>query len=168
MIVRVDRAREARARTTDRTFRGRPAVIRAGNAVVDLFPSVLADVVDEHAAAGRMERERERIAKPSRPDRPVVAGCACVKRIVRRNRSVRIDAEDLSEKIRHRLRIGADGVLPCRNVELSVRTEVQRASVVVGRAQVLEVEQHGLTGLRDVGIGDTRRETADAVVDRRG
>ena len=67
--VRIERRRESRIAC--RTFRQRPAIVGAGDALVDLLPGVLPDVVDQHASTAGFERERKRIAQPERPDRAI-------------------------------------------------------------------------------------------------
>ena len=64
----------------------RPAVVCPGDAVVDLFPRVLADVVDEEPRLHRIEREGKRVAQPERVDETVVARRRAVERVVRRNK----------------------------------------------------------------------------------
>ena len=112
----------------------------------------------------RLERERERVAQPERPDRPVLAGRGCEERVVGRDRAVGVDAQDLAEQVRQRLRVAPFAFSPTRDVQLAVGPEVQRAAVVVGRtAEVVQIEEDRLAARhRDVAV---RRESADAVVD---
>src|SRR5258706_223000 len=54
--------RGAEAKAVGGAFGEGPAVVRAGDAEVDLLPGVLADVVDQHLAGGGVEGEVERVA----------------------------------------------------------------------------------------------------------
>src|SRR5262245_65121885 len=83
-----------------------PAVVGSGDPVVDLFPRRLADVVDEKAPSARLERESERVPQPKGPDGAVDAGGRREERIVRRDRSIRVDPEHLPEEIGQGLGIG--------------------------------------------------------------
>ncbi len=104
VAVAVVRDRVPEARVAARPLGRRPAVVRAGDAVVDLLPRALADVVDEHPAGAGLERERERITQAVGPDRAVLTGGRGVERVVRRDRAVRVDAEDLPEQVGERPR----------------------------------------------------------------
>src|SRR5882672_5404429 len=86
-----DRATEIRIRSW--TFRGRPAVIRSRNPVIDLFPGALAHVVDEHARGAGLKREREWIAQTQRPNRSIDSSGGVEEWIVCRNCAVGIDAQ---------------------------------------------------------------------------
>jgi hypothetical protein len=69
--------------------------------------------------------------------------------------------------VTQRLSVRRDGVLSHRNVELAVRSKVNRAAVVISGTQIIQVNNHHLApGFRDVGVSHTRGETADAIVDR--
>src|SRR6266850_2232641 len=86
-----DRATEIRIRSW--TFRGRPAVIRSRNTVIDFFPGALAHVVDEHARGAGLKREREWIAQTQRPNRSIDSSGGVEEWIVCRNRAVGIYAQ---------------------------------------------------------------------------
>ena len=104
---------------------------RSRDAVVDFLPRVLPHIVDEQPS-GRLERERERIAKAERPDRAVHARCCVEEWVVGRDRSIRVEAQHLTQEVAQRLCVGRVRVLTDRDVELSVQTKVDRAAIVVG------------------------------------
>src|ERR1041385_6979046 len=115
-----------------------PAVIRSGDAVVYFFPGGFANVVDEHTSRARLKTEGEWIAQAHGPNRSVRAGRGVEERIVAGNRTVRIDAQNFAEAIAECLRIGGVRVLADGDVELSVRTKMNRTTVVItGAAQVI-------------------------------
>src|SRR6185295_8636219 len=103
--VCVGKQRRTKCRIARRTFAVGPTVIGSRDAVVDLFPGVLADVVDEHPARSGLKRKRERIAQSERPDGAIVSDGLIEKRIVSGNRSVSVDAQHLSEPVAQRLRV---------------------------------------------------------------
>ena len=156
---------ERKRGSVGRSFRVGPAVVGAGDAVVDLLPGVLADVVDEHPAGAGLEGEGERVAQAERPDRAVRACCGVEERIDGGDRAVGVDAEDLAETVVECLRVRPVRVLADGDEELAVGAEVERAAVVVrGAREVLELEDHDLAA----GSGHVahRGEPADAVVNR--
>ena len=160
--VRVAMARSVEPRICGRAFRGRPAVIGSGSSLVDLFPRALADVVDEHRRPGGVECERERIAQPQRPDRPVDAGRGAEERVVGGNAAVLVHSQDLAETVAEGLRVRGHRILADRNVELLIGPEGERAAIMVGGTEVLEIEQDDFAGRRrDVAVGG---EAADPVV----
>src|ERR1700686_4886931 len=111
-----------------RAFTIAPALIRSGDAVVNFFPRTLTYVVDEQTTRARLKRESERIAQAQRPN--FLASSRSVEEwIVGRDRAVRIDAQNLSQEIGERLRVGAVGVLADRDIQLAVRAKVDRAAV---------------------------------------
>jgi hypothetical protein len=146
------------------SFADRPPVVRAGDAVVDLLPGVLPHIVDEDASGKRLHRERERIAQTQRPDLPAGARHAD-ERIVRWDRTVLVDAQDLSEEVPEVLGVVPVRVFSDRDVELPVDAEVESSAVVVRCAgERVELENDRLAaGLCDVPVG---REAADPVVPR--
>ena len=84
-----------------RAFAKRPAVVRAcasGLDDIDLLKEVRADVADEESAIA-VDGEPEWIAQAVHPD-----GAACIsaagKRIVRRDRAVLVDAQNLAADVR--------------------------------------------------------------------
>ncbi len=82
------------------------------------------------------------LRRPSAQIARFCAGRRAVERVVGRDRAVGVDAQDLAEPVRERLRVGAVRVVADGDVELAVRPEVDRAAVVVGRArEVVEVEE---------------------------
>src|SRR4051794_11307290 len=97
MAIRKERTAETRIRR--RAFRGRPAIIRSGNTVIDFFPSVLADVVNKQASRPRLECEGEGIAQAQRPDCAIVSGRGVEERIVAGNGAVRVNPKYFSKKI---------------------------------------------------------------------
>src|SRR6185503_5975796 len=98
MGILVNGINKPRVRRVARTFTGGPAVVGASDAQVDLFPSVLSDVIDEGSPRPRLECEREGIAQSKRPDCPVDSRSRIVKGIVGRNRTVVVEPEDFPEK----------------------------------------------------------------------
>src|SRR5690349_11986653 len=82
------------------TFHYRPSVVRPTYAVVDLFPGVFADIVDKQSSCSILKSEPERVPKPKRPNCTVLAGGLIVKRIIRWNCPIGVDAENFSEEIR--------------------------------------------------------------------
>src|SRR6185369_2696319 len=70
----VSEKRAAIRRVAGDAFRSGPTVVRSRNAVVDLFPGVFADVIDEDSSGAWLHGERERVAQPESPDRLVHAG----------------------------------------------------------------------------------------------
>ncbi len=150
------------ARIRGRSFGVGPSVVRSGPALVDLFLRALADVVDEHRRAGRIEGERERVAQTDRPDRAIDAGRRAEERIVGGDAAVGIHAQNLAEPVAERLRVRCDRVLADRDVQLVVRTEAQGPGVVIRSAEVLQLQQHSLAA----GHGSiaARGEPADPIV----
>ena len=144
----------------------RPAVVGASDAVVDLLPGVLADVIDEDAARSRLNPEGERIAQAQRPDGSVVAGGRGIEGVVRWNGAVRVNAKHFAEQITECLGVAAVGVLADAHVQLAVQAEMQAAAVVVGGSrQGIEIEQiHLAARHRQVAVGG---EAADAVMHHR-
>ena len=146
----------------------RPPVVGACRPVVDLLPRHLPDVVDEDPAASRLHAERERVAQAERPDRPVVAARGR-EGVVGRDQRVRrhTQPQQLSEQVRQNLRVPRVRVVPDCDVKLSVRSEVQRAPVVVARSgKIVQVQEDHLAARhRHVAVG---REAAQPVVNRRG
>src|SRR5260370_38536495 len=97
MVVRVDRVAVSPDRgrgvaRLSKTFAIWPAIIGAGNAIIDFLPATLADVVDENSTCSWLDCEGKGIPDPQRPNRPVLAGRRAVERIAGRNGPVRIDA----------------------------------------------------------------------------
>ena len=103
MLVGVERIAEAGVRRIAKPFAGGPGIVRPCDPVVDFFPSVLSDIVNEHPANARLNREGERIAQAQRPDGAVGARSRVVERIIRRDRAVRVDAQDFAEPVVERL-----------------------------------------------------------------
>ena len=102
--VTVGVKRTLKPRIVRYAFSCRPTVIRAGDTSIQLFPGLLTDVIDEHPhAVGFGECKAVRIAQPERPNRTVLARRRQEKRIVARNRSVAVDAQDLAKQSRERL-----------------------------------------------------------------
>src|SRR5688500_20278023 len=73
-------------RITEAFARGQ-TVVGSRNAVVDLFPRILSNIINEHSAGGALKRKRERVTQAKCPDRAVVAGRIVEERIVGWNRA---------------------------------------------------------------------------------
>src|SRR6266404_5748869 len=99
----VDADRRLRVAGLAEAFAVRPAIVGAGDAVVDFLPAALADDVNEDAAGPWLHAERERVAQTQGPDGPVVPRGGRVKGVVRGNGAVGVDAQHLAEEIRQRL-----------------------------------------------------------------
>src|SRR3989442_12092764 len=84
---------------------------------------VSAHVAQIEATCHGVERESEGISETVRPDLILVPTGAVDKWVVGRDRPVSVDAKDLPPVVRERLRIGRDTVLPCRDVNLSIRSK---------------------------------------------
>ena len=135
---------------------------------------MLAYIIDEETARAGLERKGKGIAKSDSPDCPVLTGGRSrdsrkVGWIVARNGPVRVDAQHLAEPVRQRLRIQWVIILADGNVEVAVRSKVDRAAVMNGGAtQIIQVNNNHFTPcFRDVGVGDARGKTADAIMGRR-
>src|ERR1700754_1327506 len=103
MLVRKQRRPESRIRCG--AFCGGPTVIRTGDAVVDLFPGVLTNVVDEQASGAGLKRERKRIAQAECPDRSIRTRCCVEEGVVVWNRAVGVDTQNFPETIGECLRV---------------------------------------------------------------
>ena len=73
-----------------------PAVIRSRVAVVDLFPGILADVVDEHPAGAGLEGEGERDCAGPAPRWRGSRRWLCRRTGCRRDGAVRVDPQHLA------------------------------------------------------------------------
>ena len=95
----------AGSRPDGRTLTARPAVVRAGDGVVDLFPGPRAHIVDAEPCASHVGAEAERVAEAVGPDLPTHLGAArrpprrlaahAAVRVPPGNTSESCDAEDL-------------------------------------------------------------------------
>src|SRR5262249_11888727 len=103
--VRVNEERRAKQWIVCEAFGIGPAVVRTSDAVVDLLPGILADVIDEHSPRAGLNGERERVAQTKRPDRTILAGGRVEEWIVDRNAAVGIEAQHLAETIVECLRV---------------------------------------------------------------
>src|SRR5204863_1101990 len=133
------------ARNGARTFADAPTIVRTSNTVVNLFPGILAHVIDVHSAAAGLKTKGVGIAQANRPNRLVEARGRAGdvrkrRRIVCRDGAIRIDAQHFPQPVSERLRVGGVGVLAHRYVELAVRTKMYGAAVVVGRAEIFQVQ----------------------------
>src|SRR5262245_16188065 len=111
MRILVNGVNKPRVRRVARTFTGGPAVVGACDSQVDLFPSVLADVIDEGSPRSRLEREREGISQSKCPDCSVDSRSRIIERVVGRNRTIVVEPEYFPEKVVQRLRIRRIGIL---------------------------------------------------------
>lgn len=69
--------------------------------------------------------------------------------------------------VTQRLSVRGDRVLSHRNVELAIRSKVNRAAVMISGTQIIQLNNHRLApGFRDVGVREAGGEAADAIVDR--
>src|SRR5262249_54841028 len=125
VVVGVDRG--AVFGVARRPLRLRPAVVGAGDALVDLLPARLAHVVDEDAARAGLHREGERVAQAQRPDGTVLARGPGEERVVLGEGAVGVDAEELALEGVEPLRRGAGGLLADADVQLAVLAEVEAA-----------------------------------------
>src|SRR5438105_826351 len=164
VAVEVDRAAERWI--ARRPFCCWPAVVRPANAIVDLFPGRLADIIDEHAGCAWLKSESERIAKAKHPDRAIISSRGIVERIVGRDGAIGIDPQHLPEQVGKSLRVSAVGVLPDADVELAIRAEMECAAIVIGgRSKIVEFQDNSLAArCRSVA---RCRKSADPVVDWR-
>src|SRR5262249_38310562 len=108
---------------------GRPAVVGAGLALVDLLVGA-ADVVDEDAAGPRLHRETKRAAQPQRPDGPVLPPGRAVKRVVLLGGAVRVEAQPFALEGVHLLGRLARGLVTDGHVQLAVLAGVDGAPLV--------------------------------------
>src|SRR5687767_7110777 len=76
---------------------GRPSEIRTWRSFIN-FLGFAADVVDEHAASRRINRECKRVAAANRPDRAIFPRSLRLKWIIGGNRAVAIQAQNFSEQ----------------------------------------------------------------------
>ena len=146
-------------------FGGRPAVVGAGNSVVDFLPGRLANIVDEQASCAWLKAKGKRIAETECPDRAIVPARGIVERIVGWDGAVGVDPQYLPEQVGKSLCVCAVGVLAHADVKLSIRSEMETASVVIGgAAKVVEVQDNYFTAR----CGDIagRGKSADPIVDR--
>ena len=139
VLVEVDRASERWV--VGRSFRYRPAIVWTSNTVVDFLIGRLADIVDEHAARARLKGEGKRIAEPKCPDRPIVPSRAIIERIIRWDATVGVNAQYFPEQVGKSLCVCAVRVLAHADIKLSVRPEMESASIVIGgAAKVVEIQ----------------------------
>src|SRR5262249_26277300 len=175
--IEEDRVPEIWIRRGSRTFCDRPAIVRSGNTVINFLPRALTNVVDKHASGSRLKCEREWIAQTDRPNRAVRSGSRAGysrKRsgIIRRDGAVGIDAENFSQTIAQRLRVGAVSILTDTGVQLAVRSKMDRATIMIrGVAQVVEIDQDELavsrgdiSGCREPTYTIMRRGTMHGVI----
>src|SRR5262249_4780010 len=148
-------------------FDGRPAVISAGDAPIDLL-ELSADIVDKHSAAGGPDSECERIAQPQGPNRLVLASRVANEWVVGWDGAVGIEAQDFPLKRIEALRRCFGRLLADTDVKFAVATEVERSPLMAGwnfaaqLALVVADQQHALaTSDSNVAVG---RESADAVM----
>ncbi len=143
-----------------------PTIVGAGLSHVDLFPGVLANVVDEHSTRAGLKREGVGIAQAQRPDRPVVAGRGIEEGIVGWNRTVCVDAKNLAEQVTQRLRVRCIGVLAHREVELAVWPKVNRTAIVIRRTgEIVEIKNDNFAACqRHITVGG---KATDAIVNCR-
>ena len=146
-------------------FAGGPAIVLAGDSIVDFFPSRLSHVVDEHAPSPGLKSKREWVAKAQCPDRTIHTGCRCVEWIVRRDAAIGVESKNFTQQSGQRLRVGTDRVFACRNIKFAIGSEMQRSAIMVGRTEIVQVQQHHFTP-RNHHIS-VRGEAAHPVVDRR-
>ena len=166
MQIRVKRRRVRGVRKRRRPLPARPAEVRARAAEIDFLPRSETDISDEHQPRSGLKRERERIAQTQRPDRAVLPRRRRKKRIVLRNRTVRVEPHDFPQHRHHRGGICGPQIVADRDVEFSIQPEMQRARVVLRRvAERGKILKHHLAARqRDIA---TRGEAAHAIVKRR-
>ena len=121
------------ARVVRRSLGRRPAIVGAGEALVDLLPGVLAHVVDEDPPRARLHGERERIAQAECPDGAVLAPGRGEEGVIRGDGAVAVDPEQLALEGIEALGRLARRLLADGDVELAVAAEVERAPLVARR-----------------------------------
>ncbi len=109
-----------------------PAVVAGGESLVDLFPGVLAHVVDEDPAGAGLDREAEGVAEPPSPDRPVLAAGRLAERIILGDRPVGVETQEFALQGRQLLGRRPGGLVADGDVELAIRAEMERAALVPG------------------------------------
>jgi hypothetical protein len=144
---------------------------RIDRAVIDLLPSVLADIADVQCSGHTVEREAPRIAKAVRPDLGLPRRLTD-ERVVRRHRIrvcavlTRIDPDELSAQVLevHRCpeRIACAAAVTRPHVEHPVGAELELAAVVV-RLTGVRNRDHGAARARigDVRVGRVPQELVD-------
>jgi hypothetical protein len=142
------------------TLQPAPAVVLAAPNEIDLFPGVLADVPRKEAARRGVEAHAPGVAQAVRPDLRPRGTEGPAGRAARRERvvgghgvlesriaTVDVDAQDAAEErlgpLRVILRITGRTAVADGDVQVSVRPEVEVASIVVAEG-LLELEQHPL------------------------
>ena len=141
-----------------------PAVVCSRDPLVDLFPGVHTDIVDVVEASAGLDSGREWVPQPDRPDCPIDARRLAVKRVVRWDRAVGVDPEDLAQRSVQRLRVRRMFVLADADVELAIGTELERTAVMMPAVQRGKIEQWQFAGrIRRVARD---REATDAIVGR--
>ena len=161
--------RPAESRVGRRPFARGPAVIAARDGLVDLFPGVLAHVVDEDPAGAGLDGETERIAEaPSPRSRGTCPGPSRAERIVLGDRAVGVESQELALEGRQLLRRRSGGLVADGDVELAVGAEMERTALMPAgdlaaelRLVVAFEEDELAAGGGHVARG---REAADAVM----
>jgi hypothetical protein len=151
------RAHSRWIRVGDETLPAVPAVVGAGSADdarrrtrgdVDLLASVLPYVGDHHVASRSIEGEAPGIAQPVGPNLLAIRrpgeGIAGRDRVGRDLARMRVDAKDLAQQFFGVLAvfegISAAAAVAERDVEVTVRAELELAAVVVGFLGVADAE----------------------------
>jgi hypothetical protein len=103
---------------------------------VDLFPGILANVVDVNPLRARLEGEGVGVSQAAGPDGAVLSGRHVVVGVARGDGAVGIEPQYLAQSAGERLCLVLESIVPVRDVELPVGPEVNGPAVVVcGRRQ---------------------------------
>ena len=123
------------------TFCFEPTEVPSPLQDVEFFVAVSTHIADEDLARPRVLLHLPWVAKTERIDRPVDAGELVEERVVTRNRAVGVEADDRTREVRPVLAITAEEVIADRDIELSVGTVLDCATVVkvdIGFWKILE------------------------------
>src|SRR5260221_5364271 len=152
-------------------FHDRPAEVPAPRLAqrhcVDLFPRILSDVTEEKCGGDAIEAVPPRIAEPERIDLRT-GGRTAGERVVRRDRAICVEAEELTEKVPRLLAAvrHADErtAVPDGDIEHPVRSELQRAAVMVGNFVFRLLDGEENPGGRRVGPEVARHDRVAVMV----
>ena len=144
------------------TFSFEPSEVPSPLQHVEFFVAVGANIADEDLAGPWVLFHLPRIAKTERIDRPVDTAEFVKERIVTRNRAVGVEADDRTCEVCTVLAVAAEEVISNRDVEPSIWTVFDGATVVevdIGVGEILK--EHDLIR-RSVAVYRETRETSPA------